>query len=206
MIISHKYKFIFIRVPKTASTSIQFALGKICGAKDIVTYFVEQVSGHKPRNFEGFGPHTAAWKIKREIKPEIWNTYFKFAFERNPFDKMVSFYSRKKFRERYQGSFKQFCLDCSEGKINFPLGFRMYTIKGELAVDFIGRYETLKKDFEFVRNKLELPPIELTFEKGGYRKDKSHYSTFYDDESRKIVEKHYSREIDFFGYKFDSIQ
>ena len=205
MIISHKYKFIFIRVPKTASTSIQFALGKICGPKDIVTYFKEQIPGHKSRNYEGFGPHTPARKIKREIKPEIWNNYFKFAFERNPFDKMISSYSRKTSIDHYQGSFKQFCLDCSEGKWNFPLGFRMYTIKGELSVDFIGKYETLNSDFEFVRNKLGLPPMELTHEKGDYRKDKSHYSTFYDDESRKIVEKHYSREINFFGYKFEKL-
>ena len=37
MIISHKYRFIFIKLRKTAGTSLEIALSGICGKDDIIT-------------------------------------------------------------------------------------------------------------------------------------------------------------------------
>ncbi len=37
MIISHKYKFIFLKTKKTAGTSIEISLSRYCGDKDIIT-------------------------------------------------------------------------------------------------------------------------------------------------------------------------
>ena len=37
MIVSHKYKFIFIKTRKTAGTSIEYNLSKYLGKEDIIT-------------------------------------------------------------------------------------------------------------------------------------------------------------------------
>src|SRR6266852_6489903 len=54
MIISHKYKLIFIKTVKTAGTSIEVFLSKQCGPMDIVTPIAPPVEGHQSRNYEGF--------------------------------------------------------------------------------------------------------------------------------------------------------
>ena len=55
MILSHKYKYIFIKSFKTASTSLEIALSKFCGTKDIITPIIDE--DEKIRKANGFnGP------------------------------------------------------------------------------------------------------------------------------------------------------
>jgi hypothetical protein len=50
MIISHKYKFIFIKTCKTAGSSIEVYLSKFCGEDDIVTPIKKSENTHYPKN------------------------------------------------------------------------------------------------------------------------------------------------------------
>ena len=72
MIISDKYKCIFIRVPKTGSTSIESLWKTIdpdCQISDI----------YNPP----YG-HFKCSELKRVLGEKVWNSYFKFAFIREP--------------------------------------------------------------------------------------------------------------------------
>ena len=55
MIISHKYKFIFIKTSKTAGSSIELYLSKYCGKNDIIIPMAnEKIEWDYARNWKGF--------------------------------------------------------------------------------------------------------------------------------------------------------
>jgi hypothetical protein len=101
MIISHKYKFIFIRPTKVASTSVEINLAKQCGEKDIITPSTKYSSSSDEskypdlsRNYKkkGFRKHMTPKEIKKRVGPNIWNKYYKVTIVRNPYDHVVSRY------------------------------------------------------------------------------------------------------------------
>lgn len=53
MIISHKHRFISVKTRKTAGTSLQQALNRICGSEDIVSPTGIDDPTYKPRNYTG---------------------------------------------------------------------------------------------------------------------------------------------------------
>lgn len=100
MIVSHKYRFIFIKTHKVAGTSIEFALTRFAGEDGIVTPFSVRID---ERERSGFGvarnyktgageyrAHIAAEEVRNLLGRETFGRYFKFSVERNPYDKYRS--------------------------------------------------------------------------------------------------------------------
>jgi hypothetical protein len=203
MVISHKHKFIFIKTRKTAGTSLEVFLSTICSEDDILTPIVPHVEPHEARNYKanGFLNHMPARKIQEKVSPDIWESYYKFCVERNPWDKTLSHYHHIAHRRGEPTlSFDQY-LD--EGE--FPRDFNKYTDNaGQLIVDRVLRYETLNQDLNKLFSELHIPfSGDLTFKaKSNYRTNRKNYQEIYSSQQRYIIEKKFANEIELLDYRF----
>jgi len=204
-IVSKKHKFIFIHIPKTGGSSIaepeyrsgQGALITHLGSEDYVQ-----------------AGHIRAVGLKDRLQ-DNWNDYFKFAFVRNPWDRIVSLYhyflqDPEKQRTALGkeiaklGSFREFCrqLDNIDLDPHFdPQISYLIDYEGRFLVDFIGRFESLEKDLNLICKKTDLPTVKLPhFRKSNH----DSYHNCYDKESVGIIATKYRSDIEAFKYTFNS--
>ena len=91
MIISHRHKFIFFAVPKTATHTIREALRQHTDEND---WEQQVLYGEQylpiPEIARVQHGHISAEQIRPHLDDNVWDNYFKFAFVRNPFDRFVS--------------------------------------------------------------------------------------------------------------------
>jgi Sulfotransferase family len=227
MIVSHKHKFIFLKTKKTAGTSIELALSRICGDDDILSPLAQReellrtergaqnwrLHGWwgsprplwKRRWFRftaqdyGFYNHMLAAEVRALIDEKVWRSYFKFAFDRNPWDRQVSFYHQRFRRRPTPPPFDAFLRYDRHARLN---NYDTYSLDGEVCIDFVGRYENLKQDFNHmlrqvgVRDELELPHVK------SFTPVRVPYQSYYTDATRDIVGDWYSREIALLNYSF----
>ena len=211
MIVSHEHEFIFVKTRKTAGTSLEVFLEPLCGEQDVVTpvspaYQDSETVTHRPRNHDGFRNHAPANIIRGLVGDAAWNDYYKFSVERSPWDKMVSMYWWRKFQYNIDDDFASFCHKAVESPNNVytcPSDFHFYTLNGELCVDTVIQFESLLADFSSVCEHLGLGSVSaLPRAKSKIRKEKRHYSEYYDDELRELVAERFRNEIEMFGYEF----
>lgn len=226
MIISHSHRYIFIKSEKTAGTSIEAALSKHCTGDDTVTplgdyWFNRDEKGawiHSAMNADGFSQHDPAAEVKRKVPPEIWTDYFKFSIARNPWDRVVSYYSwdariRKQLKptrrwyhrlglpfDEFRDTRRLFHQYAASG--DWTTNDRFYLIDDALCVDFVIRYERLGDDLAEVCRRVGLPAVALPHLKSGLREGAHAYSDYYDGPSRRIVAERHHNDIRLFGYEF----
>ena len=230
-IISHKYKFIFIRVRKTASTSMHVALSKFCGPLDIIAHIgdKDQLESKPEQNNWKYLPsrnvvfynHIPAFRIREMIAEQdkdIWDNYFKFCFERNPWDKVISQYyfqyqtstyklSRRGITEPQDGmSLNKFIM---HGRLHHFSEWRVYTEEDKnddtIIVDKVFKYEEMNEAFNFLKEKLNLPCNIMMPEKrfkGWTRKEHGHYRDILTNEERKRIADVFHKEIKEFKYEY----
>ena len=202
MIISHKYRFIFIKTAKTAGTSIETYLSSHCGPEDVLTPFGIEENGHLPRNQEGFYSHIPGQQIQQMVSANVWDNYVKFCVERNPWDKALSHYFFLVNRHHAKFSFDQYL---SDGKacLNYP----KYTAphdRNTIIVDKVLKYENLSNELAAIFEDLGIPfDGELGVRaKGQYRTDRRAYKEVINLPQKEKIAQLYSHEIDLFGYTF----
>jgi hypothetical protein len=231
MILSHQHKFIYIKTNKTASSSVEIALAPLCGPDDIITPTADEfmaMRGDSPaRNWRldhplvpkrslirrllgrperyyhptvGYYEHMPAWRVKAYIGDEVWNSYFKFTFERNPWDRQVSWWLHRTRGKKVRPEFEDFMT--RNRRKAYVNNWELYTLDGKVAMDYIGRYETVADDFAEVLRRIGLDgaatlPVSNTTDRGGKR-----YQSYYNDRTRRMVADWYAPEIEYFGYTF----
>lgn len=186
----NRHKFLFIRIPKTGSTSI----GEV----------LKTPKGHQ----------TLAYFQERNI-----NYSYSFAFVRNTYNRLVSWY-RHEYGNGVTSFRKWVDDGCpvawgndwhADWQENNPMNQMSYIKNkdGNIGVDFIGRFENIENDYLQVCSNLGIdPPPKLPkIVPSPFHKKKQNTFTYnafdyYDLETREKVDELFSEEIEYFNFKF----
>ena len=211
--LSTKFKCIFVHIPKTGGQSIEHVFLKLHNLS-----WEERAPlllRHNPN--PELGPERLAHLKAEEyikcnyISENEFVEYFKFAFVRNPWARLVSEYHYKKYDQKY--TFREFVLNGLPKESSYRDSYRhiepqynfVHDSNGKLIVNFIGKFENFQSDFQQVCYRLGFQNIELPHvNKSSYKKSID-YREYYDNETMEIVENIYEKDIETFNYVFESV-
>ena len=229
MIVSHRHRFLFVKTKKTAGTSLEIALSGICGPEDVITPISPPDEAERrrlgypgPQNLEPvpsrrggrelvrrlrrrdaprFRNHMPAAGIRRLVPQAVWDGYFKFCFDRNPWDRAISLYHWLGGERRF-GALGVFLRSGAERPFS---NYDRYSIDGVVALDRVYRYEEMEGALADIARRISLPaPLSLPEHraKGASRTDRRHYRDLIGPEEREWIEIVCAREIRLLDYRF----
>jgi hypothetical protein len=229
MIISHRYKFIFLKTEKTASSSLSKVFKRVVQEHDTL-YPADRSTrralmrthgtlegfsfigrrGFVRRNSPallGLHRHARAADVRAFLGPALFDRYTVITSERNPYDRQVSLLGHRKQSQRADISdFSR--LTCSPAynllHYNRLDNWGIYTLDGRVCAQHVIRFETLEEDLAKVLTVLGVDPARFVLphaKPGTYARGTS-YRQFYNEKARRLVSQWYRREIDYFGYEF----
>ncbi|MFC7404661.1 sulfotransferase family 2 domain-containing protein [Georgenia alba] len=229
MIVSHEYKFIFLKTRKTAGTSVEIALSRYCGPDDVITpiepedqLIREQAGARGPQNctfpvrryeLRDWGRlllkrrrrrdayhHMTAAEVRQMVGKRVWDTYYKFSIERNPWDAVISAYYWRTSRG-LEMTLSEFVR--SEQVRHVAGNSSVYSIDGMVQADRVCRFEALREDLEAVRQAIGLPEqLDLPRAKAGTRSDRRDYHDALSPADADVVAELFAPTIASMGYRY----
>jgi hypothetical protein len=233
-IVSHKHRFIFLKTRKTAGTSIERWLMPHLGSGDMIAtpkenwpvpvsflstpnpttrfptielkmkkWLLRNVG--RPTSFS-LREHMNASSVRAFVGEDIWQSYFKFCIERQPWDRMISFWRWRQHRRGSLLSMDDFLAliesDPNNKIVRNYSNLEKYTIGGRIVVDQIVRYENLNEELARICHHLRIPACinDLTHVKGAIRPQRDTITILTDKQIDRIG--HLSAaEIRLFGWQ-----
>jgi hypothetical protein len=207
MELSYSHRFVFIHIYRTAGSSVAEALKPFSYDPAEVPLLKEPIKRFKTRRWLSYDyGHMRAKELKRALRPQMFDQFYKFAFVRNPWDWQVSIYHKALQYPTHHdneffkslGSFDRY-LDWRirekgpELQTDFVLGGR-----DEVLLDLIGRYEAVTRDFATACSEIG---VQCTLP---HKNESRHtdYTDYYTAETQALVAEAYRKDIEFLGYEF----
>jgi chondroitin 4-sulfotransferase 11 len=156
--------------------------------------------------------HLKARQIHARLGDAAWHSFFTFGFVRNPWDRLVSWYSmcRQSRRLSRFGSYVRDSVQTFDAFIeradDTPMLARTCVPQleyfedehGNRLVDFIGQYEHLDRDLGAIADRLQVVLAAPRVNTSRH----PHYRQMYTPSTRDLVARRFARDIDAFGYDF----
>jgi hypothetical protein len=220
MLLSYRYRFLFIHIAKTGGTSIRTALRPYrwgwpyTGALMLCSLMSQMT---RPRHILGikFPRHAKAIAAQEMLPDTFYDSLFKFTVVRNPWDLQVSSYHHLRrehpevvkdlpdFRSFLLHKFdprreRDFLLDISRER----QWHYITDHNGASIIDFVARYESLANHYAEICQRIGIPGPTLPHQRQAT--DRGDYRDYYDQELQEMVAEHYAEDIRRFGYSFDA--
>lgn len=163
--------------------------------------------GVYPKIYSGdFHDHITIVQLKDLLPRKIFESYFKFAFVRNPWDWQVSLYHFAKQNKNHHQhdlisnmSFEEYI----DWRVHDDLHLQMEFVcdkEGQLLVDFIGKLENLENDFRNVCTEVKISDV-MNLPKLNTSEHRS-YKRYYDNHSKNLIAEAFKKDIELFDYTF----
>lgn len=202
--ISLKYNFLFVHIPKTAGNSIQNILR---------TYSEDRVVCLNPLQdgVERFGVISERFRTQKHSKLKDYRTalgndlftkLFKFTTVRNPWDRMISNYFSPHRGDVFwsRDHFKNLIFEVEPITSYLILDpYDVQTLSSFRYIDYFIRYENLNEDFKKACDLIGIPWEPLPTRNKSKRQS---YEQYYDDELIELVQNRFFNEIEYFNYEF----
>ena len=209
MLVSETHEFMFIHVPRTGGSSARRVLGPF--STNPSRHRLNKLGsrlGLVPWRKRYFAVNTTLSEAQSALPPEVYERVYKFAFVRNPWDRLVSqyFYVRNNpehHRHRLILSLRDFSeyVDYEIRRNKFTQLPLILDRNGQSGLDFMGRFETLASDVATAFGHLGLSSALPHLNES--RKDVNSWRSAYTSKTRDLVAGHWAEEIERLEYSFD---
>lgn len=184
--ISHERKLVWFRVAKVCTRSIYHHLSSL----------LSLASAH---------PYNVYYP------PRLYEDYFKFAFVRNPWDRLISCWHNKVLRKnafsfddetnekmKDLGAFVDYVATLDLTTCNAHLRLQSCLIDLN-QIDYLGRFERFREDYESICQQIGISSDQIEHRNQSVRRD---YHYYYDDHIADRVSQLYRKDIQLFGYRY----